>query len=331
MSAYLFVHFREKITPDGEQVHFALSHDGFHWESVHHGLPVLWAYYGSRGVRDFTICRCKSTGRFHIIATDLSLAYGMRNEFHHSWEEIGRNGSKCLSLWESDDLVHWSEQRLLPIGLKEFGCMWAPDVIYDRAQDDYVLHWSSSHSEDGYSQKAIYYCRTRDFSTFTTPALLYKKEDSGVIDSAMYEEDGQYYLFVKSEGNPEKIILLRSPSTTGPFERVSAFDESMKDCQSGLYEAPTAVQLDDGRWCLFIDYYGVRGRGQGYIPFIADSLSSGRFTRCDAARADNDSRDEAPFSFPYGFKHGTILPISLEEYDRIRSHDWQEDSFEKNP
>lgn len=39
--AYLFVHFKEKTTPDGEQVYFALSRDGFTWESVNRGL-----YYG---------------------------------------------------------------------------------------------------------------------------------------------------------------------------------------------------------------------------------------------------------------------------------------------
>ena len=32
--AYLFVHFREKTTPDGEQVYFGISRDGFHWEAV---------------------------------------------------------------------------------------------------------------------------------------------------------------------------------------------------------------------------------------------------------------------------------------------------------
>ena len=329
MTAYLFVHFREKTTPDGEQVHFALSRDGFHWESVNQGLPVLWTYYGSRGARDFTICRCKD-GKFHIIATDLSLAYGMRNEFHHSWDAISRNGSKYLSHWVSDDLIHWSEQQLLPIGSEAFGCLWAPDIIYDPVRDDYVLHWSSSHQENDFGQKAIYFCRTKDFSSFTPPALLYRKADSGVIDSAMYEEDGQYYLFVKSEGNPEKLILLRSESITGPFERVKAFDESMADCQSGLYEAPTAVRLEDSRWCLFIDYYGVRGRGQGYIPYISDSLASGRFIRHDAARADGSASGVgSSFSFPYGFKHGTILPITMEEYERIQSHDWQGDQFEK--
>lgn len=34
MDAYLFVHFKEKPTPDGEQIYFGLSRDGFHWQSV---------------------------------------------------------------------------------------------------------------------------------------------------------------------------------------------------------------------------------------------------------------------------------------------------------
>ncbi|MDB8584757.1 hypothetical protein [Turicibacter sanguinis] len=40
MQAYLFVHFREKSTPDGEQVHFGLSKDGFHWEAVNQGVQL---------------------------------------------------------------------------------------------------------------------------------------------------------------------------------------------------------------------------------------------------------------------------------------------------
>ena len=43
MQNYLFVHFREKTSPDGEQVYFAISRDGFHWEALNGGQPVLWA------------------------------------------------------------------------------------------------------------------------------------------------------------------------------------------------------------------------------------------------------------------------------------------------
>lgn len=41
MQHYLFVHFREKTSPDGEQVHFAISRDGFHWQALNGGHPIL--------------------------------------------------------------------------------------------------------------------------------------------------------------------------------------------------------------------------------------------------------------------------------------------------
>ena len=136
--------------------------------------------------------------------------------------------------------------------------------------------------------------------------------DSGVIDSAMYIEDGKYYLFVKSDGNPLSVMLLCADHATGPFERVEAFDRCMEALgKPGSYEAPTALRLEDGRWCLFLDYFGVRGAGQGYVPFVADSLKQANFVRSDG-----------DFSFPYGFKHGTILPITEEEYHRMKARDW---------
>ena len=313
MQHYLFVHFREKTSPDGEQVYFAISRDGFTWEALNDGQPVLWAYYGDHGVRDMTVIRDRATGRFHIFATDLSLSYGMRGKYNHSWRNINLHGSKALAHWWSDDLTHWSEQEMITLGNEDYGCLWAPDIIFDPEQGDYVLHWSSTHVSNNFGPMAIYYSRTKDFQTFTEPALLYRKEDSGCIDSAMYEEDGKYYLFVKSEKNPERMIELVSDHVTGPFTRVDAFDESMSVVKAGLYEAPTAVRLEDGQWALFIDYYGVLGAGQGYVPFLAPSMASGAFVRSDAA-----------FHFPYGFKHGTILPITEAEFDRMKAHDWND-------
>lgn len=311
MKAYLFVHFKEKKTPDGEQVYFGLSKDGFSWEEVNGGNPVLWSYEGDKGVRDFTIVRAQD-GKFRIFATDLSLAYGMPGQYHNSWEEIGRNGSRELVMWESEDLVRWSWQKMITLGGEEFGCRWAPDIIRDREKGDYILHWSSPHICNDYGEKAIYYTRTRDFEEFSNPELLYRKGDCGVIDSCMIEENGVYYLFVKSEKNPAAIILLKGTSPIGPFERMEAFDEEMRRLQAGMYEAPTAFRLEDGRWCLMLDYYGVPGKGQGYVPFLCEDISRGIFKRSDSQ-----------FSFPCGFKHGTVLEITMEEYERIKSFEFE--------
>ncbi|MBQ8136344.1 MAG: glycoside hydrolase family 43 protein [Clostridia bacterium] len=311
MQRYLFVHFRETTSPEGEQVYFSLSRDAFTWEALNNGQPILWAYYGDHGVRDMTAVRDKRTGGVHIFATDLSLSYGMRGKYAHSWKNITTHGSKDLAHWYSDDLIHWSEEELIRVGQEDFGCVWAPDVLYDPGTGDYILHWSSSHARDGYRRMAIWYSRTKDFASWTEPKILYQKADAGVIDSAMYEENGRYYLFVKSDHAPSRVILLTSAHATGPFERHLAFDESMEGIAEGLYEAPTAVRTEDGKWCLFLDYYGARGAGQGYVPFVSESLEEGRFVR-------SDNR----FSFPFGFKHGTILPITEEEYDRMKARDW---------
>jgi len=309
---YLFVHFKEKKTPDGEQVYFGLSKDGFHWEQVNEGKPVLESKLGEKGVRDHTIVRT-GNGKFHILATDLSLANNFYGKYRSSWQNITTSGSQHLALWASEDLVNWSEQRLIRLGDDDFGCVWAPDVIYDPQHGDYVLHWSSSHASNDYGPKAIYYSRTRDFKSFTPPELLCRKADSGIIDSAIYEENGCYYRFLKSEANPAAIILEKGSTLTGDgYVRVEAFDQEMAKLQQGVYEAPTAFKLANGKWCLMLDFYGVEGAGQGYVPFIADSLESGRFIRSDES-----------FQFPYGFKHGTVLAISEEEYERIRNQAWE--------
>lgn len=308
MSAYIFVHFKEKRTPDGEQVYFAVSRDGFHWEKVNDGNPVLWSYEGDKGVRDCTIIRTKE-GKFVIMGTDLSLAYGMPYQYQNNWENIARHGSKCLVLWQSEDLIHWSNQRMVKLGDEDFGCLWAPDIIYDKENGDYVVHWSSPHRSNQFGPKGIFYSRTKDFETFSKPELLYRREDGcGVIDSAMYEEDGKYYLFLKSEKNPARIVLMEDDQITGPFHRIGKFDKCMEKLEQGLYEAPTAFRTADGRWCLMLDYYGCAAEGQGYVPFLADSLKSGNFVRSDAK-----------FEFPYGFKHGTVMEITEEEYGRLKA------------
>lgn len=318
MQHYLFVHFKEKRTPEGEQVYFSISKDGFHWQEVNGGNPVLWSMLGEKGVRDFTVIR-SNNGKFYIIATDLSLSYEMRPKYHDNWREVVRNGSNKFMMWESEDLVHWSQQKELPVRKPGEGCCWAPDIIQDKNTGEYIIHWSSPNKEHD-MKMCIYYVRTKDFETFSQPELLYKKEDSGIIDSCMVEENGKFYMWVKSDNNPVGVIMLQSDSITGPFERMYEFDAEMEGLEGGsaAYEAPTACRLEDGSWSLMLDFFGVSGKGQGYVPFRSADISGGVFKRCDEE-----------FEYPYGFKHGTILAISEEEYERIRTFDFDAESYNR--
>ena len=70
---YLFSHFKEKITPDGEQVYFSVSRDGVNWEKVNGGEPVLTSTLGTCGCRDIEVVRLH-TGGFVVLTTDLCIA-----------------------------------------------------------------------------------------------------------------------------------------------------------------------------------------------------------------------------------------------------------------
>ena len=69
---YLFAHFKEKITPEGEAVYYGISKDGLNWESVNNGNPIILSTLGEGGCRDIEVVRLK-TGEFVIITTDLCI------------------------------------------------------------------------------------------------------------------------------------------------------------------------------------------------------------------------------------------------------------------
>ena len=313
---YLFAHFREKRTPDGEQVHFALSRDGYNWESINEGRPVLWAMKGEKGVRDFALAR-GSDGVVRLLATDLSLSYSFMPVYGGKWPNIVRNGSNRLMMWESSDLVHWSKEQEVVLSPEGCGCHWAPDIV-ETDQGLFLISWSSPGPED--MEMCIWYALTRDFHTLTEPKLLYKKKGSSVIDSCIVKENGIYYLWVKSDKNPGGVMMLKSENPEGPYEPMPAFDAEMETLKGGTicYEAPVAVKSTDGAWLLMLDFFGVQGAGQGYVPFVSKDISSGVFKRSDAA-----------FSFPYGFKHGGIIEISGEEYERIKAFDFEAEGYNR--
>lgn len=306
--AYLFVHFRETYGEEGEQVYFGLSKDGYVWEAVNGGRAVIVADKGDMGVRDITITRTRDN-KFVIMATDLALRRNEEIKYGGHIRNAFRNGSKCIAMWKSEDLVNWSEEILVDLSDNRLGCLWAPGIFYDDASGDYIVHWSSTCKEEDYSGLSIYYTRTKDFKIFSKPELFYKKKDSETLDSCIVKENEVYHFFVKSAGSPQAVIHSTASNLLGPYCRDESFDEQMdRLAQKGKYEAPTVFKTSDGKVCLLMDFYGCEKKEeQGYVPFLMDSLDNVRL---------NLSKEK--FWFPYGFKHGVVLEISDDEYERVR-------------
>jgi hypothetical protein len=58
-----------------------------------------------------------------------------------------------------------------------------------------------------------------------------------------------------------------------------------------------------------IDFFGCAKEEMGYVPFISEKPGDSNFRRADES-----------FSFPYGFKHGGIVEITDEEYNKIKNY-----------
>lgn len=167
---YLLVHFIED--PDGyaEKIYMDLS-DGDNprrWIPLNDGKPILTSTIGTTGVRDPHIIRNPQTGTWYVIATDLRV-FGGDNA---GWFEWTRHASTNLIIWESDDLVHWGDPRMLDVSRKPDGthlelgmawaceCLWVPDYYpegHEGGRGAFVMYWSSTifndddpdHTDDG--------------------------------------------------------------------------------------------------------------------------------------------------------------------------------------
>ena len=306
--AYLFSHFREKITPDGEQVYFALSKDGFNWTQLNNGEPILTSTMGEKGCRDIEVIRLK-TGGFVILTTDLSIAYRMDENYQVNWKEVNSTGSKCLCMWKTDDFITFSEQKRIYFGRDDFGCLWAPEIFYDEINEEYLIHWGSTLAEDNYTHMSIFCCTTKDFESFSEPKLFFTKNNE-ILDTHLVKFDGIYHLFYKNADHPPMNMHATSENLYGPYEHDKAFEEYMESLGNpGSYEGATTLVLSDGRWCLMLDFFGCEKEKMGYVPFVSDKPGNADFKRSDES-----------FSFPYGFKHGGIIEITDEEYDKIEKH-----------
>ncbi len=304
---YLFTHFKEKITPDGEQVYFSVSRDGLNWEKVNSGKPILESIMGEKGCRDIEIVRLKDNS-FVILTTDLSIAYRMDENHQVNWKKVNSTGSKCLCMWKTKDLINFSEQRLIYLGRDDFGCMWAPEVFFDEENGEYLIHWGSTVKEDNYTHMSIYCSTTKDFESFSEPKLFFTK-DNEILDTHLRKIGDTYHLFYKNAERPSMNMHATSKNLYGPYENDEAFEKYMEMFgNAGCYEAPTTLTLPDGRWCLMLDFFGCEREKMGYVPFISKKPGDSNF-----------KMSKESFSFPYGFKHGGVIEITNEEYDRLKT------------
>lgn len=295
---FLFVTFKGEATPMTEQIYFLLSKDGRRWEGLNGAQPVLISQVGQKGARDPYLLRSRDGKKFYIIASDLSINH------KPIWRNASRAGSKSILVWESGDLVHWSEPRLVQVAADDAGCAWAPEAVYDEDVGDYLVFWASRNASDHFAKFRIWAARTKDFKTFGKP-FVYVDKPYHVIDTNIIRNGGRYYRFSKDEKH-STIVMENAERLRGPWREMPQFSlaklHGYEGPQCFLLEPATARQ--PSTWCLLLDHYR---KGEGYKPFLSPNLSGGQFT-------------PAPdFKFPFRLRHGSVLPITATEYTRLKA------------
>lgn len=296
MTGYLFVHFIGERYADGEQIYFSVSEDGLCWQDLNGGLPVLRSPLGEKGVRDPFMVRHPQTGRYYLIATDLCM-YTRRD-----WKSAVSNGSHDLIVWESDDLLDWSEPRSCTVGVPAAGCVWAPEAVWDEEKSAFMIFFASMVKLEGDQEPKhrIYAVHTTDFSTFT-PAQVYAEAANHLIDMTIVREGAWYYRFTKDE-TTKRIIAERMKHLHSKPEALSS--ETLANLPG--VEGPECYQLPDGRWCLIVDQFQA---GLGYLPLITPTLEACDFRVLPAEEYDMGKGRK---------RHGGVIAISADELNNLR-------------
>jgi len=280
---YMFAYFKGS-SADG--LHLAYSNDGYKWQALHSDSSFLKPVVGTdKLMRDPCIIQ-DDKGIFHMVWT-------------LSWKEKG------IGYASSTDLVHWSEQKDIPVMEHEpeaKNC-WAPEIFFDAKKKEYMIYWATTikgrfpaTDSMGDNDHRIYYVTTKDFNTFTKAKILYD-QGFNVIDATIQKNGKEYIMFLKDETlRPvqKNLHIAISKKLTGGYSKPSA-------SITGKYwaEGPTVVKIGDD-WLVYFDKY----RDHKYGAISSKDLKEWK-----------DVSDK--ISLPSGIRHGTIFTISKEAFLKL--------------
>jgi hypothetical protein len=299
---YLMVHFTGEGATN-QQMYLSHSPDGVHWNDLDGGGMVLRSTVGTRGVRDPALVRSPDGGKYWIIATDLCIGCGQ------DWGTAIGNGSRNLVVWESTDLVTWSQPWLLNVAgsIPDGRNAWAPEAIWNPETNDYVLYWATNVPLDGATKHRIYYARTSDFRTVTTPQTYIERPGTQeIIDTQIIEVPSGVgdYRYVRASGDGQ-ITLEGSDSILGTWTTLGNL--SGIGLTGSQVEGPMWMRFNGSdKWALYLDQYA---SGGGYMPVLTTDPS-------DPASYQR----QASGSYSMGGtkkRHGWVLNLTAAEESRV--------------
>lgn len=289
-TGYLFAYFTGNDRRD-EAIKFALSRDGFNFRSLNDNCPVIDSRLISEtgGVRDPHIIRTEDGKHFYMVVTDMVCANG--------WDS-----NRGLTLLKSDDLVNW-DASVINIqkrykGHENLKRVWAPQTIYDRDAKKYMVYWSMQHGD---GPDIIYYAYANDdFTDFIgkPKPLFIPKNKKSCIDGDIVYKDGEYHLFYKTEGHGNGIKKATTKKLTSGKWNES--DEYKQQTDKAVEGAGTFQLIDSDKYILMYDVY-----------------MNGEYQFTESTDLDNFKVVDSKVSMDFHPRHGSVIQITEDEYNRL--------------
>jgi hypothetical protein len=330
---YLMVHFVEDAQGYAEKIYLDVSRgdDPESWDRLNAGKPILASDLGTTGVRDPYLTYSPETKKYYILATDLRVfGGGAGSGSCTTWCYWSSKGSTKMVVWESTDLVSWSDPRMFDVALDaagqnkaELGMMWAPEATWvpdynGTGKGAFVVYWSStlyadaSHSGPSYSR--ILWGATTDFTqgTWSYGGTMI---DTGaeVIDTTVIQDAGTTYRTTKDNGQGRGIYMestadsrwwLPTAAWTPVQTRIGAV---WAGGNAGGVEGPAVFKShSEDTWYLYVDVIP----STGYRPMSTTDLDAGWTQLTDPG-----------FSMAPATKHGGIISLTAGQYAEVRAAD----------
>ena len=273
----------------------------FH-EPADAGLRMLYSYDGKTW-NDFDTVLLKPQVGKQKVMRDPSMVQGPDGTFHLVWTSSwgGDNGFGYAS---SKDLIHWSEERFLPVMQSEPTTVnvWAPEIFYDDVYKQYIIIWAScipgrfeKGIENDSNNHRMYYTITKDFDIFNQTQLFCDPGFS-VIDAVIVKRAANdYVLVLKDNTRPERDIKVAFSNTpVGPWKNVS------KAFTDNFTEGPSVVKLKN-EWFIYYDSYRKK---------IYEASATKDFVHFENVTNT--------VQVPQGHKHGTIVPVKKKFIKQLK-------------
>ncbi len=296
MKYYLFAYFTGNA-PEKEQIHFAVSEDGFNYTPLNEGKPIVGSdsIALSKGVRDPHILRGED-GMFYMVVTDMRCS-------------LGWTSNRGVVLMRSKDLVNWEHHTIhFPERFKDTNFanvirVWAPQTIYDEKAGKYMVYFSLLTNDGTIPYDRVYYCyANEDFSDFEgEPKVLFDYKEPAIDTDIVQDEQGVYHLFFKTEMEKRHKGIKKYTLTDLHAPETWKLRDGFCEVHKGDVEGACVFPLIQGGWCLMYDCY----RDNHYQFAKSADLNTFEFVQ-------NTATTDA-----FNPRHGTTIQITKKEYKRL--------------